>query len=393
MFFNVASGGRLNTSDNSGSFLVNYSGNNIILSNFLASGSVIPATWTGGNGNWSTGSNWNINPNFPNNGQPGAGDRYDATLANGGTIALDIPITIQKFTLSAGIVIGANNLTLNDLFHLERRHAGGQRVFNANGGISMAGGSQLNLNGATLNNPVGQTVTDSGFHDFGVSGGAIINNGGTWLAQGDLGMNFGNGGTFNNTGTFTRNTGTGTYALHNALAFNNSGTVNVQSGTLAFHGGYTQTAGTLNLAGGNVSSGSALQVQGGLLTGFGTLNAALSNNAMLRPGLAAGGLAVNGNVSLLGASQLIFNLGGLTQGSQYRFPEREWHGHARRAARALVRERLPEYCHRREHVHASQFEQCLHRRLCQHRFRQPPADERWLRFLPRDLQREQSRPE
>ena len=123
VFSNIASGDRLDTADGFGSFVVTYSGNTLILSGFLPSGAVIDAIWTDGSGNWSDGTNWNTNPNFPNNGQPGASDLYNATLANGSTITLDIPITIQKFTLSSGTVTGANSLTLNDLFYLERRDA------------------------------------------------------------------------------------------------------------------------------------------------------------------------------------------------------------------------------------------------------------------------------
>src|SRR4029079_2504032 len=92
VFSNIASGARLDTFDGFGSFLVTYSGNNLILSNFVPIGSSIPAIWTDSTGNWSDGSNWDINPNFPNNGQPNSGDLYDVTLDNGGTITLDIPI-------------------------------------------------------------------------------------------------------------------------------------------------------------------------------------------------------------------------------------------------------------------------------------------------------------
>ena len=56
-----------------------------------------------------------------------------------------------------------------------------------------------------------------------------------------------------------------------------------------------------------------------MLTGAGTITAAIQNNAMLRPALAAGRFNRERQRCLLGASQLIFNLGGLTQGSQYGF--------------------------------------------------------------------------
>ncbi len=59
-------------------------------------------------------------------------------------------------------------------------------------------------------------------------------------------------------------------------------------------GTYTQTAGTFQVAGGNVSSGTALNFQGGLLTGNGTIAAAIMNNAMMQPALAGTGLAITG---------------------------------------------------------------------------------------------------
>ena len=81
-------------------------------------------------------------------------------------------------------------------------------------------------------------------------------------------------------------------------------------------GSYTQTAGTFTPAGGTVTSTSAL-ISGGLVDARGSINAAITNNANLQPALGGSGLNVNGNVTLLTASQLSFQLGGLTQGSQY----------------------------------------------------------------------------
>ncbi len=271
IFANVASGARLDTTDGFGSFQVDYTGNNIVLSNFMPPAVVITeATWTGGAGNWSTPPNWDIDPNFPNNGQPNPGDLYNATLNNGGTITLDIPITIQNFTLGAGTVTGANSLTINQVFTWNGGTLAGGGVFNANGGISMAGGSQLNLNAATLNNAAGQTATDSGFHDFGLQSGGIINNAGIWLAQNDLGVDFGSGGTFNNSGTFTRNVGAGTYQV--AFPFNNTGTVNVDTGTLGLNGGGTSTGGFVANVGAILSfNGGTHNLNGAMVSGAGTV--------------------------------------------------------------------------------------------------------------------------
>ena len=62
---------------------------------------------------------------------------------------------------------------------------------------------------------------------------------------------------------------------------------------------------------------SALDFEGGLVDAWGTINGAITNNANLQPALGGTGLTVNGKVTLLASSQLTFQLGGLTQGSEY----------------------------------------------------------------------------
>jgi hypothetical protein len=256
-FANIASGDRLATSDLSGSFLVTYSGNSIVLSDFHLGLPITAAVWTGTTGNWSDPTKWTSNPNFPNNGQPAPGSVYDATLDNGGTITLNIPITIENFTLNGGTVAGANNLTINQLFTWSAGAMSVNGVINANGGIAF-GNTQLDFTQGTLNNAAGQTATLSGAGaQIGFQNGAIFNNNGTFLAQNDRSLfNNGGGGTFNNNGIFTRDTSAGTFSILTLLAFNNTGTVNVNTGTLALFGGDGgSTTGDFNIA-----AGAALQL-------------------------------------------------------------------------------------------------------------------------------------
>src|SRR4029077_17681150 len=103
-------------------------------------------------------TNWESNPLYPNNGQPNSTDLYDATLANGGTINLDIPITIEKFTLSSGTVTGSHDLTINGLFTWSGGTMSGSGVTNANGGI-LIDNAEVFLDTRTLNNAAGQTAT------------------------------------------------------------------------------------------------------------------------------------------------------------------------------------------------------------------------------------------
>ena len=178
-FANVASGTRLDTSDGSGSFVVSYAGNSIILSDFLANGSATAATWTGANGNWSNAANWSTSPNSPNNGQPNTGEVYNATLDNGSTITLDVPVTIQKLTLSNGTITGSNSLTLNQLFTWDAGTLSGSGITNANGGIAFGLG-HANLLQRTLNLPAGQSaVLNQSAARLFLGDAAVFNNSGT----------------------------------------------------------------------------------------------------------------------------------------------------------------------------------------------------------------------
>ena len=136
-------------------------------------------------------------------------------------------------------------------------------------------------------------------------------NGGTLFLSGNGGGAFTNSGTIEATGGTLQVSGTVT----------SSGTVDVGADSLSItgSGSYTQTAGTFRLAGGSVTSTTALVFNGGLIDARGSMTAALTNSANLQPALGGTGLSVTGAVSLLSASKLTFQLGGLTQGSEYGF--------------------------------------------------------------------------
>ncbi len=249
VFTNVASGSRLNTSDGFGSFVVTYSGSNVVLSNYLATG--LAGLWQGGAGNWSD-PNWNLGANFPNNGQPNTTDRYNATI-NSGTVTLNLPVTIESFALNGGILTGTNPLTANQLFTWSAGSLSGGLVLNANGGILFNGAGTVTLDGATLNNATGQTATMNGTGaSVLLNNAAVFNNNGNFLAQnsGFFGTTSG-GGTINNVGTFTRDTGTGVFSIQGGLTFNNTGTVNVDSGFLSLNvSDNGSTPGDFNVAAG-----------------------------------------------------------------------------------------------------------------------------------------------
>jgi hypothetical protein len=239
---------------------------------------------------------------------------------NGSTLTSNIALSLSTLNVNGGSLTANQSVDVSGLFTWNGGTLTGNGPYNANGGI-LINTDGVSLSGATLNNATGQTTTLSGANaNIGFGSAATFNNNGTFLAQNDQSLFYTGGAasTFNNAGTFTRDTGTGTFTVGGSVAFNNSGIVNANSGTLAFNGGFTQTAGTTQLNGGNITASNALNIQGGLLTGSGTITAGITNGGTLRPAL-GGALNVTGNVSLLSSSNLSFQLGGLTQGTQYSF--------------------------------------------------------------------------
>ncbi len=244
------------------------------------------------------------------------------TTINGGTANFDGSAAAANVALSAGTL-------------------GGAGIFHATGPFVWTGG--------TMAGP-GTTITDGLFTISGaagetISGGrVVIADAVTNFSGGNLNFISGSesAGGFTNNGTFNAlddadlvllgtgptpvfaNSAGATFVKSGAgtttdvgIAFTNAGTVNVTGGTLSFSNTFTQTAGTVALLGGNVQTSGTLTLQGGLLMGAGSVFGDILSGAMIQPALAAGGLNVSGNLSLLSASQLSFRLGGLVAGTQY----------------------------------------------------------------------------
>ncbi len=215
----------------------------------------------------------------------------NVTLTGGGVINL---VNADR-VYGSGILTNTNN-TIQGETH------SGSLGNNGIGIVNQAGGTiSANVSGQTLN-------VDPNFVDGLVNQGTM-----QAINSGILLLNGNGGGTFTNGGTIKASGGT----LQFSGTVTSSGTVDVGADSLSVTGSYTQSAGTFRLAGGNVTSTSALDFEGGLVDAWGTINAAIMNNAVLQPALGGTGLTVNGDVTLLTSSQLTFQLGGLTQGSEY----------------------------------------------------------------------------
>jgi len=209
------------------------------------------ATWNGTIGNWTDVTRWSTNPLFPNNGN--GGFTFDA-VQNAGTVTVNQNITIEKLTMSGGTNAAAGfTLTANDLFTWtggELRNAG---VTQADGGVSFSGaGNMVLFNGHSLR--LGDDSSwSSGTLQFH-AGAAITNESGNTFTNsfdGNLAITLSGTGGLNNEGTFTKSGGTGVTNFGGGVFLNNTGTVNVNSGTLQLTGGGTST-GTWNVAGGSM---------------------------------------------------------------------------------------------------------------------------------------------
>ena len=192
-------------------------------------------------GSWSANANWL-------GGAPHADD--NATFSSGvGTV--DQSFSLNNFTFSGGQIAGGNSISTAGTFTwLGNARLGGSGTLNSNGTLLITGPVQLD--GRTLNN-AGTAIWSAGdIQPFQFTTPDAINNlaGATFEIAGDHNIfQFNAGATlsFNNAGVLRKDTTGGATQFTSASLFN-SGTVDVQTGTLALAGG--NSSGTFNIASG-----------------------------------------------------------------------------------------------------------------------------------------------
>ncbi len=268
------------------------------------------------------------------------------TKITNGTNTFNVAVTTDEIEITSGIA-NFNAATNTVLLKMSNGTLGGTGTVTATGtatahiwsGGSMTGaGTTIFETGTTVSMPSttytyitgGRTVTNRGSVQYGTTSnpntypylhiytdGSQFDNEGTFELLGDEAIT--NGGPFNNSGMFRKNGRTGTSMM--AVTVNNSGTVESQTGTLAFNSyNFTQTAGALKLTGGNVSATQPMSFQGGTVGGTGTITATVNNSgAAVIPGgaSAAGTLNITGPYTQSSSGTLDIELGGTTAGSGY----------------------------------------------------------------------------
>ena len=164
-----------------------------------------------GDNNWDTAANWstdsvpgstddvtiNISANVVHsNSVTDAINSLTSTqplTISGGSLSIAAASTMAALTISGGTLTGAGDVTASGLVTLTPAHYRARAALNANDGIlinpgSVAVGGTFNLDGRTINNPVGQTATWTGAvanvsSHIEASDGSVFNNLGAFVAE------------------------------------------------------------------------------------------------------------------------------------------------------------------------------------------------------------------
>ena len=209
-----------------------------------------------------------------------------------GTFRVDADVsTGPLFELAAGVLDGAGTWTVGDGSTMAWSGGSmedpGATTIAANGQLSLSGDNHKYLDERTVTN--NGTILWTGNGSLSINHTAPINNNGDWLVQtdADVVQSLG-GGTINNAGTFVKTVATEETVINSPIAFHNTGTVDIQSGSWAPLAAASTTSGVLN-AGAN----GAIEIRAGhrfddgaSCTGAGTVRVA-----------AGGDLTFNGTIT------------------------------------------------------------------------------------------------
>ena len=238
-----------------------------------------------------------------------------------GAVTANSPLTVGTLFLSPGTLNGTADVTVNGQFTFDGSTLSGSGNVAANGGSTFTASSTSTVNGRSLILG-GASTWSSGNINLG-NGGVLTNAaGGTLTATSDnvLTNNLGGTGAFVNNGTFVKQTGIGNTTFINGVTFTNTGSVNVQTGTLAVASGIANS-GTVQVAFGATISGSITSAgSGALVRGTGIYSGALilNNGSTLHPGGSPGILTVANNpVTMNAGSFFAVDLNGTTAGTGY----------------------------------------------------------------------------
>jgi hypothetical protein len=263
------------------------------------------------------------------------------TTANGGLLDLDNMTFANSATISGGDAVGlGGNTTINGILTAPNLrlvggtlsgtnvlmgtltwsggNMSGNMTIASNSVLNIVGGGSVGFTGLVLTNHGTVNWTNTAIYGFGPNNAQIYNYG-SWNEQSDDTLTGGYGGgttLFDNFGTFTKSGNSGATTLDANVVFNNTGTVNGESGTLLIGGGGTSSGGDWTTSGGgtiNYSSYVFTNINtfaglGNILTIGATFGGTIVGTLNWTGGTLSGVMTVasNGTLSILGGGSVGF---------------------------------------------------------------------------------------
>ncbi|MCB1930533.1 MAG: PEP-CTERM sorting domain-containing protein [Rhodocyclaceae bacterium] len=262
----------------------------------------VETTWVGGTGDWGDASNWS-------NGQPGA---TDVAVIRNGRATLDFDTSILGLMQSGGQISGVGVLSVfgDAIWTTGEQRGDGTTFFTGN--LFLSGGAAKVIQSGRVIEAVstvwsGNTASNSGAIEILTRG--TFNNLGNFDDSNEFDssiFNGASGGTsFHNSATYNKN-GMATTAI--ATPFINSGTLNVNAGTIRIASDFTNE-GAVRIAEGATFAGranaKATTSDDARLDNFGTISPG-------RAGAEIGTLALNGDLNLASSSNITLELSSRT---------------------------------------------------------------------------------
>ncbi|WP_201496560.1 choice-of-anchor D domain-containing protein [Rubrivivax sp. A210] len=207
-----------------------------------------------------------------------------------GTLNVNADASAARYSQSTfGTLGGTGNLAISGSAVWTVGTMTGPGSTTSNGTLTLSGAGLKDLTAGRTLNTAGTTTWTNTANANGrirTGGAAVINNSGSWLDQqafnGQISPDFGAGGSFNNTGSYTKSGAATTdlaVAFVNGNATPGTGVVNLNAGTLQLSGGGS-SLGTFN-----VVDGTTLAFSGGTYTLGGTVASGANGRVLVSGGV------------------------------------------------------------------------------------------------------------
>jgi hypothetical protein len=235
--------------------------------------------WAGGQGNSSDGSKWSTGQ-VPGQSDTAHIDNGKVTVTGNLTLGL-LELSSDPIAGTTGTLAGSGTLNLSLSSTLGRSQwDAGEMSFSGGGGVTISNSSALDIRTGNDHRLNSTAITNNGAiawtgGTLSTGGGSSIVNasGATFTTDQDGSMLHnlnGNRAVFSNAGTFRKSGGTATTLLE--ATFDNTGTLDITSGTVRLAGGGTSTGSVTFANGGRLElNGSDYAFTGGTLSGNGTI--------------------------------------------------------------------------------------------------------------------------